>query len=51
MDTDAQGNRRPSKRKAAGRIDGIVCVIQAMGAATLNVRPEPAPTYRMFVLG
>jgi phage terminase large subunit-like protein len=51
LEPDAQGNRKPSKRKATGRIDGIVCLIQAMGAATANPQKEPEPTYQMFVLG
>jgi phage terminase large subunit-like protein len=50
METDAQGNRKPSKRKATGRIDGIVCLIQAMGAATVNVVPEPKPQFQVMIL-
>jgi phage terminase large subunit-like protein len=49
MEPDAQGNRKPSKRKSTGRIDGAVCLIQAMGAST--VPAEPTPDYQVFLLG
>jgi phage terminase large subunit-like protein len=46
MEPDAQGNRKPEKKKSTGRIDGIVALIEAMGAA--SARSEPEPTYSMF---
>ena len=33
VDTDPAGNRKPSKRKATGRIDGIVAAVMASGRA------------------
>ena len=33
MTEDAQGNKKPDKRKATGRIDGVVTLIMAMGVA------------------
>jgi phage terminase large subunit-like protein len=46
MEVDAQGNRKPEKKKSTGRIDGIVALIEAMGAA--SARSESEPTYSMF---
>src|SRR5690606_26389433 len=41
MTEDPQGNKKPNKRKATGRIDGIVALIQAMGAASGEIiEPE-----------
>ena len=31
MTPDAQNNLKPDKRKATGRIDGVVALIMAMG--------------------
>ena len=46
MEPDAQGNRKPEKRKSTGRIDGILALIEAMGAA--SARTEQQPSYSMF---
>jgi phage terminase large subunit-like protein len=46
MEPDAQGNRKPEKKKSTGRIDGIVALIEAMGAA--SARTEQQPSYSMF---
>lgn len=41
FERDAQGNRKLSKRKATGRIDGAVAMVQSCGAATTNTKaPE-----------
>lgn len=34
FETDAAGNRKPTKKKATGRIDGIVAAIMAVGLAS-----------------
>lgn len=34
LDTDGQGNRFPNKKRSRGRIDGIVALAMAVGAAT-----------------
>ena len=36
---DDAGNRKPSKRKSTGRIDGLVALAMAVGAAPLQVKP------------
>ena len=36
---DDAGNRKPSKRKSTGRIDGLVALAMAIGAAPLQVKP------------
>jgi phage terminase large subunit-like protein len=38
IETDHAGNRKPSKKRAIGHIDGIVALLCAMGIAT---QPEP----------
>lgn len=43
VETDAAGNRKPSKAKSLDRIDGVVCAIMACGLAA---RDEGAATYR-----
>jgi phage terminase large subunit-like protein len=46
MTEDAQGNKKPDKKKATGRIDGAVTFIMSMGIA--GARPVPEPTYQML---
>ena len=36
---DDAGNRKPSKRKSTGRIDGLVALAMAVGMAPLQVKP------------
>jgi phage terminase large subunit-like protein len=36
---DDAGNRKPSKRKSSGRIDGLVALTMAIGVAPLQVKP------------
>jgi phage terminase large subunit-like protein len=36
LEADAQGNRKFAKQKATGRIDGVVALAMAMGAATMS---------------
>ncbi len=47
--TDPAGNRKFEKAKSTGRIDGIVALAMAMGAATAGIEAEP--TYQLFVVG
>jgi len=36
---DDAGNRKPSKRKSSGRIDGLVALTMAIGVAPLQAKP------------
>jgi phage terminase large subunit-like protein len=36
---DDAGNRKPSKRKSTGRIDGLVALLMAIGCAPLRAKP------------
>jgi phage terminase large subunit-like protein len=36
---DDAGNRKPSKRKSTGKIDGLVALAMAIGVAPLQVKP------------
>jgi phage terminase large subunit-like protein len=47
---DTNGNLRPDKAKATGRIDGIVGLVMALAAVLRHVH-EPEPTYQMFFAG
>lgn len=44
-ESDAQGNRKFNKRKATGRIDGIVALAMAVG---LSAQKAPAPEVSMY---
>jgi phage terminase large subunit-like protein len=49
IETDAKSNRIFNKRKATGRIDGLVALTQAV-ALLLNKTTERVPEYQMFFL-
>jgi phage terminase large subunit-like protein len=49
MTEDAQGNKKPDKKKAAGRIDGVVALIEAIGISD-SIVVQPKPSYNFFVL-
>jgi len=36
---DDAGNRKPSKKRSAGRIDGLVALAMAIGAAPMQAKP------------
>jgi phage terminase large subunit-like protein len=46
MTPDAQNNMKPDKKKATGRIDGVVALIMAMGAS--GAKTERAPEYQLL---
>jgi phage terminase large subunit-like protein len=48
MTPSPEGNRKPDKKKATGRIDGIVALIQAIGVAAH--KPVAPPAYQMMIL-
>ena len=39
--TDPAGNRKPTKQRATGRIDGIVASVMAAGGVLASLSPEP----------
>ena len=45
LDFDGQGNRAFDKAKSRGRIDGMVTIAMAVGAATANERPKKKSVY------
>ena len=45
LEQDASGNKKWSKRKSTGRIDGIVALSMAVGAAMAEVEAEPAGVF------
>lgn len=46
VETDAAENKKPTKAKSTGRIDGIVAAVMAVGRAVVA---NPAPTGNLFV--
>jgi phage terminase large subunit-like protein len=48
MTPDAQNNLKPDKRKATGRIDGVVALIMAMGVS--GVKMERQPEYQIMII-
>lgn len=51
VQTDPAGNRRLSKMKSHGRIDGMVALAMAMSVAGTYEVAAPAPTYQMLFVG
>jgi len=47
---DPAGNRKLDKSKSTGRIDGMVALVMALGAANMVEKDEPAPTPMVFFL-
>lgn len=47
VDSDAAGNRKLTKSKSSGRIDGMVALTMAMGVAPLD-EEKKAPEYQML---
>jgi phage terminase large subunit-like protein len=47
-EADPAGNRKPTKERSNGRIDGLVAAIMAAGVAK---SAEPAKTYQIFAIG
>lgn len=45
LDEDAAGNRKPNKRKATGRIDGLVALIMAIRLASENAENSGSSIY------
>jgi phage terminase large subunit-like protein len=45
LDEDGQNNRAFNKKRSRGRIDGIVTVAMAVGAATMNEKPPKRSVY------
>lgn len=50
VQTDPAGNRKLSKMKSHGRIDGMVALAMAMSVAG-SYQPKPEPTYQMMFVG
>jgi phage terminase large subunit-like protein len=50
VQADPAGNRKLSKAKSRGRIDGMVALTMAMGVAA-SEGPKPEPKYQMMILG
>jgi phage terminase large subunit-like protein len=48
---DDAGNRKLTKARSTGRIDGIVALTMAIGAAERDVPPPYKPTYQTYLLG
>lgn len=50
LETDAAENRKFTKRKSTGRIDGMVALAMAVGVMKIGAEVTRAPEYQMFVL-
>ena len=48
VEQDASANKKWSKRKATGRIDGVVALSMAVGLAMQSDEVAPAPEVFMF---
>ena len=46
VDTDPAGNRKVTKRKATGRVDGIVAAVMAAG---VSLKQEPEKTFQVMI--
>jgi phage terminase large subunit-like protein len=45
LDTDPAGNRKVTKRRATGRVDGIVAAVMAAG---MSLKAEPDKKYQVL---
>jgi phage terminase large subunit-like protein len=43
IETDAAGNRKFTKKKSTGRIDGMVALAMAEGVEAMQTETAPAP--------
>jgi phage terminase large subunit-like protein len=50
-ENDPFGNFWFSKRKATNRIDALIALAMAVGAATVKAEEKPVPHYEMYVVG
>ncbi len=50
VQSDHQGNKKPSKAKSTERIDGIVALIMALGIHATSTAPAPAQSWDITVL-
>lgn len=50
IDADAQKNKAFNKRKSRGRIDGMVTIAMAVGAATAEMEAAPPPEYQILFI-
>lgn len=48
--TDPAGNRKFTKQKSSGRIDGMVALAMAIGVMPTEMPAPPEPEYRMFFI-
>jgi phage terminase large subunit-like protein len=51
VDSDGQGNRCFDKKRSRGRLDGLVTLAMAVGAATVPTQEARKPEYQMMFLG
>lgn len=51
LEIDAAENRKFTKKKATGRIDGMVALAMAVAVAKASGEIKPEPKFQMFVLG
>jgi phage terminase large subunit-like protein len=50
-ENDPFGNMWFSKRRATNRIDALIALAMAVGAATVREETEPAPQFQIYVMG
>jgi phage terminase large subunit-like protein len=50
VQTDHQGNIKPSKAKSTERIDGIVSLVMALGLHAVATAPPPEQSWELFTI-
>ena len=48
IEMDPAGNRKVSKKRAIGHVDGLIALLMALGVAGLRVEPPAAPKYQII---
>ena len=48
VEMDPAGNRKITKKRSIGHVDGLIALLMAIGVAGLQVEPPPAPKYQMI---
>jgi phage terminase large subunit-like protein len=51
VESDTNGNIKPSKRVSTERIDSVVALVMAIDRLQRNAVPPPKPTYNLYVFG
>ena len=50
VEMDPAGNRKITKKRSIGHVDGLIALLMALGVAGLQVEPPAAPKYQIIIV-